>query len=227
MNTKAQRKGDKASPKLAQCILTLFLPATIRESILGDLEEEALDLMHHQNKRQVHLWYWRQVFLTSCIYGFKQRGSTMAYFFGLLFFIVIQAVTMLMTANDVSLFFNGPSFIVVVPLAIVLGITSTSVSSSKLALRLVFIDEQSWEEKEVRSACRFLRVAGNQFILLGLIGLIMGTVAIAESAELALAKGWMGQAIAVCFLTLLYALLGKSLFYSAEQKLINKYLVTE
>ncbi|MCC2606392.1 permease prefix domain 2-containing transporter [Planctobacterium marinum] len=66
--------SDPRPPALANRILNLVVPAHLRESITGDLEEEFTTLLKY-NKQNATRWYWRQTMQTS-LHFFAQYLAT-------------------------------------------------------------------------------------------------------------------------------------------------------
>ncbi|MEO0438675.1 MAG: hypothetical protein AAF098_17390 [Pseudomonadota bacterium] len=204
--------------------MEVCLPKRLVDPILGDLQEEYLDqILPELGRFRASIWFWKQVLTTAGLYFWKGRGTNMAYLYGFIFFFIVNAIAMALSGNGAQ-FLNLPSMVIVVPTAIVLGIAATSSASCRLAFRLTFSGTIGITTDSIHSARRFLHVTGNQCLFLGLIGFLIGSIQMATNIEASAFKEVFGPALSVNFLTLLYGVIFKALFYSAEEKLVNLYL---
>lgn len=229
-NQQASQPGNRrdfAPPNLARNILSFFLPATLRDPILGDLEEEfTLRICSNRSLFQVNRWYWWQVVQSSCLFFWQQRGAGMAYLMSVIFFLFI--VGLAIATSTYGMWFISPNTIIfVIPTSLILGIGATSFRTAKTALKLSFSDSSEHSPQIVRAACRFLRVTGNQFLLVAgivfFLGLINVLLIFSQNPEL-LDDPIHISRYGVGLMPLFYGLVFKSLFYSAEQKLLGRYL---
>lgn len=221
----SKQTKTRSPPSWATYILELFLPIELQNPVLGDLQEEYNQcVVTGLSSKQANAWYYRQVFTTAIYYLWKGKVSNMAYLFSFVFFMAISVISMAM-ASSIDLYFNIASIIIVLPTAVVLGIAATSTDAFKLATRLTFFEATVVSEKAIKSARRFISVTGNQCLWMGLIGFIIGSISMADSADSDNLIAFIGPALGVNFLTLLYGVMLKSLCYSAEQKLLDRYLL--
>ena len=57
------------SPRMARLVLRLFVPATERETVLGDLEEEFRTQVEPRlGRSRAHAWYWKQAVSLAVMY---------------------------------------------------------------------------------------------------------------------------------------------------------------
>jgi len=213
-------------PRVARQLLSFFLPATLREPVLGDLEEEFAGRLYSTGSRnQASRWYWRQALQSACQFFWQQRGDGMAYLISAILFLAIIGLA-LMTSQVGLWLISPPVIILTVPTALILGIGATSMQAARSALAMSLTDAGIRSAADVNLATRFLRVTGNQFLLVGGVAFFLGTIQLligfSQNPGL-VASGSHFARLGVAMLPLLYGMLFKCLFYSAEQKLLWKY----
>lgn len=214
-------------PHAATQILAFFLPASLREPILGDLEEEYTHLFQSSASAAHGLrWYWWQVAQNVGHFFWKQRGTAMAYLISVAFFIFMFGMAVL-TSGFGQWYLMPPVIILTVPTSLLLGIGASSIQAAKNAFSLSFSESTEHSPQVIRMAVRFLSVTGNQFLLVSGIGVVVGVVQVlmmASSDPSIMEDASIYNRYAMAILPLFYGVIFKSLFYSAEQKLIGRYL---
>ncbi|MFM1895801.1 MAG: hypothetical protein RLZZ385_875 [Pseudomonadota bacterium] len=213
-------------PAIPQALLSFFLPAPLREPVMGDLQEEYAERRDvARNRGAVDLWYWRQAIHTACTFLWTQRGAGMAYLLSLIFF-VLMLVLALATADFGLWLISPPVLILLVPTSLALGIGATSAQAARLAFRLSLSDADPASPKLVDLARRFLQVTGNQFLLVGgvafFLGLILLLIGFSQNPEL-LDSSTLYARYGIALLPLFYGMIFKCVFYSAEQKILWRY----
>lgn len=216
----------KLPPTMATALLSFFLPASLREPVLGDLAEEYLLRCDTASGAiAVHRWYWWQVLKSSCQFIWQQRGTGMAYFLSAVFFL-FMLVLALVTQRYGIWYVSPPTLIALLPSALALGIGATSFEAAKRAMKLSFSDAGEQAPGDVLLARKFLHVTGNQFLLVAAVVFFLGSInlliSLSQSPDL-LTDPMRYARFAVALLPLLYGMIFKCLFYSAEQKVIWKY----
>ena len=225
--TKPNCAGTPNPPSFAKNLLSFFLPAALREPILGDLEEEFAYRLYSNNRFiDVNRWYWWQALKSSCLFFWQQRGTTMAYLVSVIIFSLLIGLAVV-TSTYSSWLVSPPILIFILPISLVLGIGATSFQAAKVALKLSFSDSNEYSPQTVSLAHRFLHVTGNQFLFVAGISFFLGIanvfIIFSQNPEL-LDDPVHYIRYGVGVLSLFYGLIFKCLFYSAEQKLLWKYL---
>ncbi len=215
-------------PGKARIMLSFFLPATLREPVLGDLEEEFASRLYASNSlASVHRWYWRQALTSSCLFFWQQRGSVMAYLISVIFFGLMFALAVA-TGGYGLWYILPPPLLATVPASILLGIGATSMQAARTALKLSFSDSSDCSPQSVRLARRFLCVTGNQFLLVAGVVFFMSAIqwffGFSQNPDLLTDHSHYAN-LGFALLPLFYGMAFKCLFYSAEQKLAWKYTV--
>lgn len=225
--SKSNNEENSSPPGLARSILSFFLPATLRDPILGDLEEEfAQRACSNSNLMEVHRWYWWQVLQSSCLFIWQQRGNVMAYLISVILFGLLFGLGVATTGYGLW-FIVPPVLIATIPTSLILGIGATSIQAAKNAFKLSFSDSGEHSPQIVSMACRFLHVTGNQFLFVAGAVFFMGSIqwlfSFSQNPELMNDPShYAGYGFAI--LPLFYGMIFKCLFYSAEQKLLGKYV---
>lgn len=227
-----------APPALATRILSFFLPATHRDPILGDLEEEFAQRLcasipgssirssiYRNNAMEAYRWYWWQALQSACLYFWQQRGTVMAYLISVVLFGLLFALAV--ATGGFGLWYVMPApLIATIPASLILGIGATSPHAARTALTLSFSDASEPTLQSVKLARRFLCVTGNQFLLVGgavfFMSLIQWLFSLSRNPEL-LTDSSHYATFGFAVLPLFYGTIFKCLFYSAEQKLAWKY----
>lgn len=223
MNEQAKAARQSGSPALARKLLNLFIPADLRDVIIGDLEEEFhLRLLPRYGRWLAGGWYWRQTLQTLYIYLNKQRSSVMGFIISVLFFVGLTLMAILL-GGEIAMYVNLPSLLITIPPAIAFGVAATSVQAMKDSLKLAMTEQPDVDKTQLKQAIGFLRVTGNSAMLLGTFMTLLGFVAMANNIEAEVFTEVFGPAFAIAILTLVYALALKLLCYIAEQKIRLHY----
>lgn len=212
---------------VAKNILSFFLPATLREPVLGDLEEEfAQRILSTNNLFAVHRWYWWQVLKSSYFFIWQQRGTSMAFLISVIIFGLMFGLA-LFTSEYGFWLISPPVILITIPASLVLGIGATSFQAAKTAFKLSFSDSDEYPPQSINLARRFLHVTGNQFLLVAGVVFFLGAIQVlfifSENPEL-LSNPSHYARYGFAMLPLFYGMIFKCLFYSAEQKILGKYL---
>lgn len=214
-------------PRVATGLLSFFLPASLREPILGDLEEEFTHLLLSSGSAARGLrWYWWQVVKNAGHFFWEQRGTAMAYLISVAFFIFMLGLVVL-TSGFGQWYLMPPVIILTVPTSLLLGIGATSIKAAKNAISLSFSESTEHSSQAIRMAVRFLHVTGNQFLLVSSVGVVVGIVQVlmmASSDPSIISEASIYNRYAMVILPLFYGIIFKSVLYSAEQKLVGRYL---
>ncbi|BDX06320.1 hypothetical protein MACH26_18410 [Planctobacterium marinum] len=205
-------------PRLSERFLTWCLPSSLKEPIVGDLAEEYQQKLEHENVLTAIVWYQRQAFKTAIRYLWQTKRGVLMFILGLLTFLATLTMA-IMWSGHWSIFINIPSFLLVIPPAILLTIGICSAQTCKTALRLLFDNELQPDITELKAAKHVYRMLGNCSLWLGTMGMVLGAVAIATNIEPEAFSDAFGPAFAVATLTMLYALILKVFCYIGEQKI--------
>jgi len=148
----------------------------------------------------------------------------MAYVISVMLFSAIFVIAAAMTGTG-SAMINISSILIVAPTSIILGIGATSLNSATMALQLSISENLEVTPKLAKSARRFLHDTGNQCVLTDLAATLLGNIGLLVATQQIVGPLQSGYLVfAVSLLTLLYGLILKCLFYSAEHKLRDRYL---
>lgn len=207
-------------PRLIEKFLRWSLPKELKEPILGDLAEEYLDMLNHKPNK-ANYWYTRQALSTGLQFLSKTKRGLIMFLFGTTIFMAAVVMAMMMSGNSIWMFINVPSLIIVIPPAVFLTLASSSMKSIKHAFIVLFSEHLDFEKVELVAAKQIFSFLGNMNMLMGWIGVIIGAVAIASNMDDISA---FGPALAVCILTLFYALLIKAMCFAAEAKIQFKII---
>ncbi|MCB1670581.1 MAG: hypothetical protein R3F41_20360 [Gammaproteobacteria bacterium] len=213
-------------PRIGSLLLEFFVPVRLREPLLGDLEEEfLLKIQHDRRMGRAYRWYWGQVLKSACLFIWMQRGTAMAFFLSVLFFLFVLTAA-LVTAEFGLWLLSPPVLLALVPTSLILGIGATSYQAARTAFRLSFSESDEYSPAQISLAARFLHVTGNQFLLVGgvtfFLGVILVSIGFSQNPEL-LNGGVRYARYGMALLPLFYGMIFKCLFYSAEQKITWKY----
>lgn len=217
-------KPIDSPPWMATRLMEWFLPANIREHLIGDMYEEFYQMLARSpNVGSANAWFWQQSIRTVLLYMWKERGCLMAFAVSLLIFIGMILMAMVL-GGRLEMFIDWASFLIVIPPAFAFGIAASSVQSYLSSVKLTFVDQLDVPESEARNATRFLEVTGNSALYLGFITSIIGWVAMGANIKAYEFTEVFGSAFAVSILTIMYALILKLVCYIAEQKIQFRYL---
>jgi chemotaxis protein MotA len=139
-------------------------------------------------------------------------------------FIVFIALTLwaMWLGGEISLFWNLPSFLLVIPPAILFAVGATSSGELKMTFTLLFDDGKTPSAHQAKISCRFLSVLGNSALLLGLLMTTLGLVSMGSYINAENIRTHLGASFGVALLTSIYAIFLKILCYISEQKIQHK-----
>ena len=150
----------------------------------------------------------------------------MAYLISVIFFGLMFGLAVVTSRNGIWLI-SPPVILITFLPSLALGIGATSFQAAKTAFKLSFSDSDEQPPQTIRLACRFLHVTGNQFLFVSGAAFFLGSnqlmIIFSQDPEL-LSNPSHYARYGVAMLPLFYGLLCKCLFYSAEQKLLGKYV---
>jgi flagellar motor component MotA len=209
-------------PRLIEKFLHWTLPNELKVPILGDLAEEYVCLAA-QTLLKANYWYTRQALCTSLQFLTKTKRGLIMFLLGIIIFVGMTLMAMVMS-GEIMMFVNVPSFLIVVPPALILTFASSSKQSRSNAFRVLFSENLNLSREELIAAKQLYTTFGNMNMLMGCIGVVIGAIAMASNIEAKVFSQVFGPAFAVCVLPLLYALLIKTLCYGAEAKIQFKII---
>lgn len=213
--------NHRTPPQIAQVCLVWSLPNSIKNNVLGDLEEEFQQKYLAKGHFIAQSWYVRQALLTSLTYLKQTQRGMIMFAVSIILFISVVVMAFFMS-GELSMFINVPSLIVVVPTAIFFSVAATSKQAMINGMKIMLDDQLTLTQPELLSSQLGYKTLGTSAILSGWLGVIIGLVAIASSIKPEIFKDAIGPASAVCLLTILYAYLLKIPCYLVEQKIQNK-----
>lgn len=138
--------------------------------------------------------------------------------FSLGVFLIVVLMTFLL-GGEMSMYFNIPSLLIVVPPALIFARAATSKASFSQAFAYALDTNQTISVRELKQAGKVFSVMGNTAMWMGWFGVISGAVAMASHIKSEDFAEVIGPATAVCLLTLLYGVIIKVLCYLFQQKL--------
>ena len=156
-----------------------------------------------------------------------QSGAFMMWFSLLFCVAVIGAAVVVDFANIALVLTNGfyfldaPSLILVLPVAILFGISATSWRTYGRCWTYTLGGAMLVSISEANSVARCLKVMGDVSLIMGLIGTFIGTVFTFQNLT---QDSNLGQELTVASLTLAYGIVLKLVSYVAEQRVRNLYL---
>jgi len=156
-----------------------------------------------------------------------QSGAFMMWFSLLFCVAVIGAAVVVDFANIALVLTNGfyfldaPSLILVLPVAILFGISATSWRTYGRCWTYTLGGAKLVSISEANSVARCLKVMGDVSLIMGLIGTFLGTVFTFQNLT---QDSNLGQELTVASLTLAYGIVLKLVSYVAEQRVRNLYL---
>ena len=156
-----------------------------------------------------------------------QSGAFMMWFSLLFCVAVIGAAVVVDFANITLVLTNGfyfldaPSLILVLPVAILFGISATSWRTYGRCWTYTLGGAKLVSISEANSVARCLKVMGDVSLIMGLIGTFIGTVFTFQNLT---QDSNLGQELTAASLTLAYGIVLKLVSYVAEQRVRNLYL---
>ena len=220
-------KGQEVSiPKISESLFFAVLPKDLRDHLMGDLYEEFFnDIFPRYGAAKARWWYRGQVLKSIRFYILKRKGDIIFFIFSIIAFIGLSILAAIVGKTGLYIFINIPSLIVVIIPSFIFAVAATSVRAWILGLKLLLIDLDYQEQKEIREASRFFQVFGNICLILGIFYTLFSAMQMLNSWEFPgttfdiVIGGTM-----VCMLPLLYGIAIKCILYVADQRLYNRYL---
>lgn len=204
-------------PRFASKFLAWALPTAIKEPVLGDLEEAFSDKCHQHGMLNANLWYLRQALFSGFSFILQTQRSVIMFILAMVFFLLITLFAMSM-ASSIDVFIDVPSFLLIVPPALVLTCGATSYRQMKQAFLMLINADGAYDKKAYRQSQQVFSILGNSGLILGIFMMLIGFVsmgALMEGMEI------FGKAASVACICLVYGLAIKLQSYIAEQKMIN------
>jgi chemotaxis protein MotA len=198
-------------------LLQWALPNELKEPILGDLEEEFLE-RSQVNPVMAKRWYRQQALRSAFQFLWKTKRGLMMFLLSLIVYLGMTLMA-LMWAGGVDLFIDVPSAMMVILPSILFAIGATSSKSLTSAVNALFNEEVQFDKAELLNAQLSFKVMGQMALLTGVLGSLIGAIAIASHIDSEELSTVLGPALAVCFLCISYGFGLKILSYVAEQKL--------
>lgn len=209
---------NPAPPWIAQRCLIWALPKKLQEIVLGDLEEEFQQKYLEEGNSTAQFWYIRQAFLTSLTYMQQTQRGMLMFAISMILFVGMVGMAFLLS-GELSMFFNIPSLLVVLPPAVFFAFAATSKQAIQDGMKLMLDDQFVPNKTQLLSSKRAFITLGNTAMLTGWLGFFIGLIAISSNMEPEVFKDAIGPAMAVCLLTVLYAYILKIPCYLIEQKI--------
>ncbi len=213
-------------PQFCENLFFMILPRDLRDILLGDLYEEFHQrIIPEYGLQKARWWYRGQVLKSMRFYLLKRKGDIMFFIFSVIVFILLSALAAVL-GGSLNHFINTPSIILVFIPPFIFAVAATSVKAWILSLKLLFIDQDSHEQKEIKEASRFLKVFGNMSLTLGIFYTLFGAIQMLESfAAQEMASNIILRSSSVCTLTMLYGIAVKCVLYVADQRIRNRFLI--
>ena len=139
-------------------------------------------------------------------------------------FIIFVALTLwaMWLGGEISTFWNLPSFLLVIPPAILFTVGATSSGDLKMAFSLLIDGEKMPTAHQAKITSRLFSVMGNSALLLGILMTTLGWVSMRSFINPENIQTHLGPSFSVSLLTIMYAIAFKILCYISEQKIQYK-----
>jgi hypothetical protein len=210
-------------PTLPTRFLSWCLPNALKEPVLGDLAEEFNKLSAVSNQKvHVNTWYYSQCLRSGVQFLWFHKRGLLMFIFSFITFVVLTLWAMWL-GGEISMFWNLPSFLQVIPPAIFFAVGATSINELKTALSLLLDDEQIPGSHQVKTTSRLFSVMGNSALLLGVLMTVLGWVSMGSYITSENMQSTLGSSFGVSILTSMYAIAFKILCYVAQQKIQYKF----
>ncbi len=181
--------------RLIEKFLHWTLPNELKGSVLSDLAGECCCLAE-QTSLKAYYWYTRQALLTSLQFLTKTKRGLIIFLLGIIVFVSMTSMTMLMS-GEIMMFVNVPSFLIVIPPALILTFAGSSKQSRNNAFGVLFSEDLNLSREESITAKQLFTTFGNMNMLMGRIGVIIGAIAIASNIEAKVFSQIFGPVFAV------------------------------
>lgn len=204
-------------PAIIERLLQWSTPAELFIPIAGDCEEEYC-ARRQINPASAGLWLAVQTFKIVMRFAFHTQRGTCMFLFALVL-LAAAVVMVFVLSGELSMFFNMPSFLLVVPPAIAFARVSATGEVFKGAINALFNSQSTFDQKTSAQYRGVFSAMAKSAMILGWFGVVTGCIAIASNVEPEVFSQVIGPATAVCLLTLLYALIVKAFCFLAELKI--------
>ena len=213
-------------PGISENLLFMILPRDLRDILTGDLYEEFYqEIIPKYGPQKARWWYRGQVLKSMRFYLLKRKGDIMFFIFSIIVFILISVLVAIM-GGQLTFFINIPAILMVFIPPFIFAVAATSIKAWTLSLKLLLIDQDHPEEKEIKEVSRFLKVFGNMSLTLGFFYALIGATQMLNGFVIqGLATNDVLRASGVCVLTLLYGITVKCILYVADQRICNRYSI--
>ena len=145
-------------PRLIEKLLHWTLPNELKSPILGDLAEEYVCLAQ-QTPLKANYWYTRQALCTSLQFLTKTKRGLIMFLLGIMVFVGMTLMAMVMS-GEIMMFVNVPSFLILVPPALILTCASSSKQSRSHAFRVLFSEDLNLSREELNAAKQLFTTFG-------------------------------------------------------------------
>lgn len=208
-------------PKWASCFLKWSLPKAMVEPLLGDLFEE-FELMTSQiGLANAKNWYCKQAIKTGLRFIFRTQGGVIMFLISVLIFAILTLSAMAL-GGEVSMFIDLISMVIVIVPALSFSVAATSFSTFKNAWAALLTEQPQYSTTELKQFSQLFILTGNTALLVGAAMTLLGWVAMASNISAEEFPLVFGPSFAVSILTMIYALLLKTLCYVAQQRVLNQ-----
>lgn len=211
-----------ATPKLSTQLLHWALPDELKEPVMGDLEEEYLQLSN-SNPALAQRWYRRQALRSAWQFIRKTKRGFIMLLVSIAIFVGFTIMGMMMSGG-VTMFIDVPSLMITLPATVAFTIAATSWPRCKQAIAHFVSQSEDFAAEDLIISKQVFSMFGNINLWVGAAMTLLGWVAIGSNLD---DPSSFGPAFAVSVLTLLYAMLIKIVCYVAEQKLQYKLNLAE
>lgn len=205
------------TPKYTSKFLYWALPQSLKDPVLGDLTEEYGQKVIHQ-PIAARLWFQKQAIRSAFQYLWQTKRGVIMFLLSVLTFIGFTLFAMILSGG-IDMFIDVPSFLIVLPPAIMFGLAATSMADAKRGVAILMSNSEEYTDLEYRRAGHFFNVTGHSAILLGSVMTLIGWVAMGSNIESAEFSSVIGPAFAVSILTIVLGLIIKIVCHVAEQKI--------
>lgn len=204
-------------PRAISGFLAWALPSAIRGPVLGDLEEAFGDKHRQHGILGANLWYLRQALFSGFSFMLQTQRSVVMFILAMIFFLMMTLFAMYISSG-ISLFIDIPSFLIVLPPALILTCAATSYSDVKRAFGMLLNGNRSYDNEHYKRSIVVFSTLGNTGLILGMFMMLIGIIAIGNVIE---DFSSFAPALSVAILSLLYGVAIKLVSYVAQQKMTS------
>jgi len=205
-------------PKYTSKFLYWALPPNLKEPVLGDLTEEYVE-RRLTNPISARIWFQNQAVRSAFQFLWKTKRGFIMFVFSILAFVGFTLFAMILSGG-IDMFIDAPSFLIVVPPALIFGLAATSMADVKRGISILTMsDDMDYSILEYKRAGHFFNVTGNSAMLLGAVMTLIGWIAIGSELPAADFSTVFGPAFAVSILTMVLGLAIKIICHVAQEKI--------